>query len=192
MNKLIIISLSIFVIILVIILGLFTYSYNQLGLSLNDANIHSIELEPLSISNLLTAGLNTLSGNWFDAAFDLIHEINVNLIFSLNNNGFLPVYIPNFSYELLINEISIGQGISNVDITINPGETKEITSFQNIKKDSLFPAIHSIVGSEGMMNLKVKGTAYFKLLGFDIPIPFESSKQIAIYDEIKNRLDAEF
>ena len=188
MNKSIIIGISI----LVIILGLFAYSYNQLGISLNDANIHSIELESLSISNLLKAGLNTLSGNWFDAAFDLIHGINVNLIFSLSNNGLLPVYIPDFSYELLINEISIGQGISNVDITINPGETKEITSLQNIKKESLLPAINSIVDSEGIMNLKVKGTAYFKLLGFDIPIPFESSKQIAIYDEIKNRLDAEF
>ena len=192
MNKSIIIGISVFVIIIVIILGLFAYSYNQLGLSLDDANIQSIELEPFSIPNLLKAGLNTLSGNWFDAAFDLIRGINLNLMFSLSNNGFLPVYIPDFSYELLINEISIGEGISSLDITINPGETKKITSLQNIKKDSLLPAINSIVTSEGIMNLKIKGTAYFKLLGFDLPIPFESTKQIAIYDEIKNRLDAEF
>ena len=192
MNKLIIIGISVFVIIIVIILGLFAYSYNQLGLSLDDANIHSIELEQFSISNLLKAGLSTLSGNWFDAAFDLIRGINLNLIFSLSNNGLLPVYIPDFSYELLINEISIGEGTSSLDITINPGETKNITSLQNLKKDSLLPAINSIVASEGIMNLKIKGTAYFELLGFDIPIPFESTKQIAIYDEIKNRFDAEF
>ena len=58
------------------------------------------------------------------------------------------------------------------------------------KKASLLPAIDSIIKSEGVMNVNVKGVAYFKLLGFDIPIPFESSKQILIYDEIKNRIDA--
>lgn len=143
------------------------------------------------MSTLLKAGLSTLSGNGFAAAFGLIHEINLNLMFDLSNNGFLPVYIPDFSYQLLVNEISIGDGISNVNITINPGETKEITSLHNIQKSSLSPAINSIVNTQGTIDLKVKGTVYFKLLGFDIPIPFESVKQILIYDEIKNRLDAD-
>jgi len=34
----------------------------------------------------------------------------------------------------------------------------------------------------------VSGTAYFNLLGLDVPIPFESSKQISISDEIENYL----
>jgi hypothetical protein len=38
------------------------------------------------------------------------------------------------------------------------------------------------------MDLHVKGIAYFKILGLNIPIPFESSKQISLYDEIKNRM----
>ena len=39
----------------------------------------------------------------------------------------------------------VGKGHSNVDITINPGQTKQITSFQNIQKSSLSPAVYSIV-----------------------------------------------
>ncbi len=53
------------------------------------------------------------------------------------------------------------------------------------------PAINSIVSANGMMELKVKGTAYFKLFGISIPIPFESSKEISIYNEIKNKINSE-
>ena len=103
----------------------------------------------------------------------------------------LPVYISDFSYELLINEIPIGNENSNLDITIDPGQTKEITSFQNIQKTSLSPVVNSIINTQGVIDIKVQGTAYFKLLGIDIPISFESSKQISIYDEIEDRINAE-
>ena len=109
----------------------------------------------------------------------------------MTNSGFLPVYIPDLTYDILINDIVVGGGHTNLDITINPGETKEIVSFQNIQKSSLAPTIYSIVSTEGVIDLKVKGTAYFKLLGFNVPIPFESSKQISIYDEVKNKINAE-
>ena len=69
-------------------------------------------------------------------------------MFGLSNNGILPVYIPDLSYDILINDISIGQGYSDVDITINPGQTKEFTSFQNILKSSLSPAVFSIIDSK--------------------------------------------
>ena len=55
----------------------------------------------------------------------------------------------------------------------------------------MLPAVYSIVNTQGMIDLKVKGTAYFNLLGLSIPIPFESSKQISIYDEIRDRINAE-
>ena len=169
---------------------MFAYSYTQLNLSLNDAEIHSIDFEELSFSTLVNLGLKALSGNWFDAAFGLIQGINLNLGFGLSNNGLLPVYIPDFSYELLINEIPIGNGNSNLDITIDPGQTKEITSFQNIQRTSLSPVVNSIINTQGVIDIKVQGTAYFKLLGIDIPVPFESSKQISIYDEIEDRINA--
>ena len=121
----------------------------------------------------------------------MIQGINLNLEFGLSNNGLLPVYIPDFSYELLINEIPVGNGNSEIDITIEPGQTKEITSFQNIQKTSLSPVINSIANTQGVIDIKVQGTAYFKLLGTDIPVPFESSKQILIYDEIENKINAE-
>lgn len=85
----------------------------------------------------------------------------------------------------------MGKGYATIDYTINPGETKEIPVLQNFKKTSFSPAVESIVNSGGIINLHVNGTAYFKLLGLGIPIPFESTKQISILDEIKSRLSSE-
>ena len=185
-------ALGIIVLILILIVGiLLAYSYTHLNVSLNYVEFQSIDWEELSWTTLLKVGLNTLSGDWFGAAIDLIQGINLNLILGLTNSGFLPVYIPDLTYDLLINGIMVGGGNADLGITINPGETKEIVSFQNIQKSSLAPAVYSIVGTDGMIDIKVKGTAYFKLLGFNIPVPFESSKQISIYDEVRNKINAE-
>ena len=100
----------------------------------------------------------------------------------------LPVYIPELSYDLSINGIPIGTGYNEIKTTINPGETKEIPILQNFKKDSLSPAIESIINTEGVIDIGVSGTAYFELLGQSIPIPFESSMQVSIVDEIQNQL----
>jgi hypothetical protein len=174
-----------------VFLGLLGYSYNQIQVSLNEVNLQSIEWEPLSLSTLLNAGLNVLGGNLLEAGLDLIKGINLNLIFGLSNNGFLPVYIPDISYDLFINGMSMGTGISEIDATILPGQTKVIVVLQNFEKISLTPAISSIISSEGIIDLKVSGTAYFNLLGLDVPIPFESSKQISISDEIENYLGSQ-
>lgn len=184
--------LGVIILILILIVGiLFAYSYTHLNVSLNTVEFQSIDWEELSWTTLLKVGLNTLSGDWFGAAIDLIQGINLNLILGLSNSGFLPVYIPDLTYDILINGIMVGGGTTNLDITINPGETKEIVSFQNIQKSSLAPTVYSIVSTDGLIDLKIKGTAYFKLLGFNIPIPFESSKQISIYDEVRNKINAE-
>ena len=81
-----------------------------------------------------------------------------------------------------------GEATSSVSATINPGQTKQITAVQNVKKDSLAPVISSIVESGGIVDVKVRGTAYFELLGLGIPVPFESSKQISIIDEIEKKM----
>jgi len=47
------------------------------------------------------------------------------------------------------------------------------------------------VSKDGIIELRVNGTAFFKLFGQSIPVPFESTKQISIIDEIKNRLNNE-
>ena len=191
MNKIVGISVILLIVFIVIMGGLIAFSYTQLNVSLNNVTLHSIDLESLSLSNLIKLGLNAFSGNWLDAALDMIEGINFNLIFGLSNNGIFPVYVPDLSYELLINDIPMGNGNSKIDATIHPGQTKEIFSFQNIKKNSLSPAVYSIINTEGIIDLKVKGTAYFNLLGFSVPIPFESSKQISVYDEIRNKISAE-
>ena len=180
-----------FVVIVIIFAGLFVYSYTQLSVTLNDVQFHSIDWESLSWSVLLKVGLHALSENWFGAAITLVQGINLNLIFGITNGGLLPVHIPDLSYDVMINGISVGKGSSNDRIIINPGQTKEIVSLQNIQKNSLSPAISSIIESAGIIDLKVKGTAYFKLLGLNIPVPFESSRQISIYHEVRDRIETE-
>jgi Late embryogenesis abundant protein len=185
------IAATIVLVSIVLVIGLFYYSYTQIHVTLNDVKFHSIEWTSFSWSTLLSLGLNVLTGNWLGAAFDLIDGINLNLIFGVSNNGFIPVYIPDLSYDLFVNGVSVGHGYTNLATSIYPGETREITSLQNFKKSSLNPAIYSIVSNGGVMEIKVRGTAYFQFLGFSIPIPFESTKQISIVDEIKSRLNNE-
>ncbi|QUC65537.1 LEA type 2 family protein [Nitrosopumilus sp. K4] len=190
MSKAIGIGIAIIVMILVVA-GLFVYSYTQISVELSNVQLHSIDWATLSWPALINLGLDALTGNWFGAAFELIDGVNLNLIFAVQNKGILPVYIPDLSYDIFVNGISIGKGSSKTDITINPGNTKEITSFQNFKKDRMGQAVFSIIDTKGIMDIKVKGTAFVKFLGIDIPIPFESSRQISIYDEVRNTLNKE-
>lgn len=191
MGKGVAIGASIFVIILVIGGGLLYYSYTQIQVTLTDVDYHSIDWATISWQMLLSLGLNALSGNWLGAAFDLIDGINLDLEFAMHNGGLLPVYIPNLSYDVLVNDVSVGRGYSNVDMTINPGQTKTITSLQNIQKNSLAPAVGRIVANDGVIVLKVEGTAHFKLWFLDIPVPFESTKSVSIKDEIRKKLSSE-
>ena len=189
LKKGIIISAVIAIAIIGLVLGLIAYSYNQIDVSLSEISSVNIELETLSLSNLISLGLDLLSGNWMTAALDVVAGINLGLIFELSNNGLLPVYIPELSYDLSINGIPIGQGYSEINTTINPGETKEIQILQNFQKESFSPAVESILSTEGVIDIGVNGTAYFELLGQNIPIPFESHKQVSLVDEIQNKLN---
>lgn len=185
------IAVVIFVLIIAILGILFYYSYTQIHVTLNDASLHSIDFASLSWSTLLKLGANALNGNWLGIAIDLVDGINLNLLFGVTNNGLLPVYIPNLSYDLSLNGVNVGKGYATIDGTIYPGHTEEISALQNLKKSSFSPAINSIVSNDGVIELKVSGTAFFKLFGQSISIPFESTKQISIIDEIKSRLNNE-
>ncbi|MDE2589954.1 MAG: hypothetical protein KGL95_09865, partial [Patescibacteria group bacterium] len=103
---------------------LIAYSYTQIQVSLNDISFAGIDWAQASLGTLAKIGLNIVTGNWLGAALDLVQGIKLNLIFGLTNHGFFPVYIPNISYDLLVNGVNVGQGSNNVDVTINPGETK--------------------------------------------------------------------
>ena len=185
------IAVAIVLVIFAVLGGLFYYSYTQIQVDLNDIKFHSIDWTTFSWSTLFNLGLNALTGNWLGAAFELIDGINLNLIFGVSNNGFFPVYIPDLSYDIFVNDVHVSNGYTYLDATIFPGETKQITAFQNFKKSSLTPAISSIVSKGGIMEIKVKGTAYFDLIVLKIPIPFESSKTISIQNEIRNKINAE-
>ena len=190
MGKLVAIGIVLLVIFLIIV-GLFVYSYTQLSVNLNDVKFHSIDWAPLTWDKLLNLGLSTLTGEWFGAAFELIEGINLNLFFGIANNGLLPVYIPDLSYDVLINGISIGKGSADVDLVINPGQIKVIPSFQNIAKDSMMPAVSSVIESQGVMEIRVKGIAYFQFFTLSVPVPFESYRTISIYDEVRERINEE-
>lgn len=187
----VLIAVVIVVAIIGIFFGLLAYSYTQIHVTLNDVNFNSIDWAPLSWSTLVKLGLNTLIGNWLGAAFDLIDGINLDLVFGFSNNGVLPVYIPDLSYDLSMNGVPMGKGYTNVEVTIYPGQTKEITALQNFNKNSLLPAVSSIVSNNGVLDIHAKGTAYFKLLGISIPIPFESTKSVSVYNEIKKHISEE-
>ena len=189
MNKLVLVGILVTIAIVGLVIGLISYSYTQIHVSFSEVSSVGIELEQLSFSTLVQLGIDLLSGNWLDAALNVIAGINFGLIFELTNNGLLPVYIPEITYELFINEIMIGEGITKVDLILYPGQTKEIPVIQGFQKDSLSPAIDSIIETEGVVNVGLRGTAYFEMLGQQIPVPFESSKQMSVIDEIQTQLD---
>lgn len=184
------ICIGIFFLIISIAVGLLYYSYTQINVELNTVSFHSIDWANMTFSTLINLGLDAITGNWLNAAIDLVDGINLNLFFGLSNNGFLPVYIPDLSYDLLVNGINMGEGYTTIDATIYPGDHKEIPIVQNFQKSGLSPAISSIISNDGIMEIKVKGTAYFEILGLDIPVPFESTEQISIKDEIENKINS--
>lgn len=184
------IGIGIFFLIVSIVGGLLYYSYTQINVELNTVSFHSIDWTNMTVSTLMNLGLNVITGDWFGAAINLVDGINLNLFFGLTNNGFLPIYIPDLSYDLLVNGVNMGQGYTTVDATIYPGDSKVIPIVQNFQKSGLSPAISSITSNDGVMQIKVKGTAYFKILELSIPVPFESTEQISIKDEIENKINS--
>jgi LEA14-like dessication related protein len=184
------IGISIFFLIIAIAGGLLYYSYTQINVELNTVSFHSIDWTNMTFSTLINLGLDAITGDWLGAAINLVDGINLNLFFGLTNNGFLPVYIPDLSYDLVVNGVNVGQGYTTIDATIYPGNNKEIPIVQNFQKSGLSPAISSIISNDGVMQIKVKGTAYFKILGLNIPVPFESTEQISIKNEIENKINS--
>ena len=189
MEKALGIGIGVFLLIILILGGLVAYSYTQIDVTLSDVSFRSIEWETFSWSTLLKLGLNVLTGNWLEAAFDMIRGVNLDLEFGLYNGGLLPVYIPDLSYTLYINDVYVGKGHSEIQKMISPGQTKKIDVLQNFRKSSLSPAVLSIAQNNGVIELTVSGTAYFKLLMIDIPVPFESTKSISIKKEIQTHLN---
>ena len=175
--------------IIVTIVGFSVYSYSQIEVSLKDVSSIEINLAPLSFSDLIKLGLDALSGDWISVALELISEINLGLAFQLSNNGVFPVYVPNLSYDLLIDGNFVGHGYSNVDTLVYPGETKEIFVIQNLQKSTLNPALDSIIEKNGIVQVEINGIANFELLGQTIPIEFGSTKQISITEEIQNQIN---
>lgn len=184
------IGIGIIFIILVIMGGLLYYSYTQINVELDTVSFHSIDLANITFSTLVNLGLQAITGDWLGAAIDLVDGVNLNLFFGLTNNGLVPVYIPDLSYDLLVNDVNVGYGYTTVDATIYPGDDKEILIVQNFQKSGLSPVISSIISNDGVMQITVRGTAYFGILGFNIPVPFESTQQISLKDEIENKINS--
>ena len=183
------ITIAIIVVAIVaIIVGLIAYSYTQIQISLSDMSFAGFVWDLSGIS-ILKAGADLITGNLLGTILSVITGIKLNLIFALSNHGIFPVYIPDLAYDLSINDIKVGQGHSNVDLTINPGDTKQLPILQNFEFSSLEPAAASVIASKGIMDLKVSGIAYFKFLGLSIPVPFESTKQVSVMDEVNKYLN---
>ena len=179
----------IIVVIVVIVLGLVAYSYTQIQVNLKNISFVGLDWAPTSGFTLLKLAINAITGN-LGTVLSLITGVKLNLVFALSNHGVFPVYIPDLSYVLSINGIPVGKGQTNVDTTINAGETKSIPILQDFQVSSLGSTAASIVSSGGIVDLQVNGIAYFKLLGLNIPVSFQYTKQISLVDEIKNRINS--
>lgn len=169
-----------------IILGLIAYSYTQIQISFDSMSFEGIDWASASPMTLVKLAFNALTGDVVGFILSLITGIKLNLIFALSNHGIFPVYIPDLSYNLSVNGVNVGQGQSTVDMTINPGETKTLPVLQDFQTSSLGSVATSVLEQDGIMNIQVSGTAYFKFLGLTVPIPFQSIKQINIIQEAKN------
>jgi len=181
--------MSVVVILATAFYGAVLYSYSLVNVSFVDLSFVEIHLENLSLFDLVNLSLDALSGNWKSVILEVISEIDLGIVFELTNNGFFPVYVPDVYYDLSVNEILVGHGYSKVNTIINPGESKEIDVFQNLQKDSFNSTVESIINDNGIMDIRINGTAYFELFGKSIPIPFETSKQISLIDEILNKIN---
>ena len=177
----------------VVVLGVaaLAYSYTQISVSLEDIKFDSIDWMDLTFSNLLDLGGKLLTGDILGSALKLVDGVNLNLVFELGNGGLLPVYIPDVTYDLMINGVPVGEGTGTISTTIDPGQTKQVTTAQNVGMDSIAPAVGAIIDSGGLIDIRVRGTAHFGLLGLEIPVPFESSKRISIVNEIEKALNLE-
>ena len=173
-------------IIIAIVIGLIAYSYTQIQISLDNVSFGGFDWAPASLTTLAKLVFNALTGNLIGTVLSLITGVKLNLIFALSNHGIFPVYIPDLSYNLSVNGVNVGQGQSSVDMTISPGETKTLPILQDFTISSLEPAAVSVLDADGMMDIQVSGTAYFKFLGLTIPIPFQSTKQVNVIQEAKN------
>lgn len=174
-----------------ITLGLIAYSYTQIQISLESVSYQGLDFASPSASTILKLAADFITGNWLGFALTLVTGVKLGLVFGLSNHGFFPVYIPDVSYDILVNGVKVGQGQSHIDSTINPGEIRSFKdNIQDIQFGSMEPAIASIVDSGGIANFHVSGTAYFNFLGMTIPVPFQSSRQINVIDEIKNHINS--
>lgn len=182
-----IVIVAVIITIIAIVVGLVAYSYTQIQFSLESISYQGLDVS-LTGGSIVKTILNGIIGNWLGAVLDLITGVKLGLGFALSNHGFFPVYIPDVSYDLLVNDVKVGQGQSHIDKTINPGETKSIEDIQDIQFSSLKPAAASVIDSGGLINFKVSGTAYFSFLGLSVPVPFETTKQVNIVDELKSKL----
>ena len=189
LRKSLIVGITTFTILFIFILGIVLYSYSQVNISLVDVSFVEISLEDLSLFDLVNLSLDILSGNWDLVVLEVVSEIDVGINLELTNNGFFPIYVPDVYYDLSVNEILVGDGYSKVNTMINPGESKKIEVFQNLQKTSLIPTIESIINDQGMMTVQINGTANFELFGQNIPLSFETNKQISIFDEILNKIN---
>src|SRR5574337_1991884 len=112
-------------VIVAIVIGLVAYSYTQIQISLDKMSFVGFDWN-LSGFSILKGGFDILRGNLLGTILSVITGIKLNLIFGLSNHGIFPVYIPDLTYDLSVNDVKVGQGNSNVDLTINPGETKQL------------------------------------------------------------------
>lgn len=169
--------------------GLTYYSYSRIDVYISSVSLASSPIK-INTAKALLIGLSAImtGGLSLPAMIDAIEGINLVIYIKAYNGGILPVYIPTISYDLYINNNYVGEGSSDREVTIQPGDSEIITVYQFIDRDSLLDVAMSIVNNNGEADIKAKGEAKASILGLSFSIPFEKTTTINVYEEIKKAL----
>lgn len=175
-----------------IAVGLIYYSYQNLTVTFNSLELDS---PPVTIdeTKLFLAALTFVATGGTDliAFLNSIDTINLLIGLDVRNGGFMPVAVPQFEYDIYINQIPAGHGQSSQQFTISPSQVQTMIVQQQVDATSLksnaMALINSIVESSYVVNVQLKGDA--KLQGiFPLSIPFTVERSINLLDTLSDFL----
>lgn len=158
-------------------------SYKSLQFSITGVSIKNIELKP---------GWETIfyaiTGNLLLAALSTVYAIDLDLAVRVSNPSFLPVIIPSFDYRLYGNNVYIGSGRYPERVMVEPSSSRTIHITQKITVSAMPSLLTSIINNQGMLDVKVDGEAHLSPL--PISIPFQSTRSINVYQEVRNKIES--
>ncbi|NMJ87548.1 MAG: hypothetical protein EX285_06895 [Thaumarchaeota archaeon] len=170
-------------VIAVVLLAAF-YSYQEVRIVNVDVDITDIKI---GTTGLLTGIMKLLTGD-ISGLFYAIEHIELRITTDIQNDGFLPLIIPNVPYKMYVNDIWVSDGQMTESLFIGGGETKKLIVDGFISTDSLRKILSSIINRGGIISIKVDFAPQVEWGEYKTPQIFIVQKDIDLFDEIKKKL----